>query len=258
MSTTPAPVLAATTATPVLTVSKISSYLKLHEGLIALALVVGLVWFLSGRVTTAIANHDQKVYDAATAALKAQADKNAALAASNATAAAEFQQQAAQAQAANAKLEQQTVSLLAQLAQQKATDKNLPPPELAQRITTLAGLSTGAIVPAPNETFILNQSGAVGIATTLENVPVLETQIKNVQAEKANTDSLLATQTSLVGGLHQQITGLQVQIADGTKQCAAQVAVLKAVARKSKRKWFIAGYVAGLATRGAVRLFAGF
>lgn len=240
------------------TIASISGYVKAHEKLLALILGIGLIWLLSGRVTDAIATHDQKVYAAQTAILQAQVDKNAALAAANTTAATAYQQQAAQAQAQNVQLEQQTLSLLAQLSKQQAVDKNLPAPALAERIGTLASLSPGAIVPAPNQTFTVTQNGAVGIATTLESVPVLQTELQNSKAEKANVDALLVSQTSLVGGLNQQITGLQSQIVDAANANKAELSLVKAQAAKGKRKWFVIGYVAGLGTRGAIKLLGGF
>lgn len=233
-------------------VSAISGYVKTHEKLLAICLGVALVWGVVGKIQTAIVNHDQKVYDARTAALQADSEKNAALASAAAQAAAAYQQQLTAATAQNAALEQQTITALAALSKQQATDKTLPPADLAARIVTLASLPAGAIAPAPGNKFSVTNDGAVGIAQVLEKVPVLQTELQNTIEEKANSDKLLAAQTSRVDGLNLEITGLQTTAVDKDKACKADIALVKAEGRKGKRFWFkaglVVGYVAGLVT----------
>lgn len=252
MSTPPTPEL------PILTLAgSVSRYLKVHETLLFVVIGVALFWFLSGKVQDVIAAHDSKVYAAKVAELQVQATANAAQNAANVAAASAFQQQAAQATQQIAALQKETLSILATLAQQKESDKHLPAPALAARIETLAAIPTGSVTPTPNETFTVTQEGAVGIATTLENVPALQSQLENANSEKAVADALLATQTGRVDGLNLEVTGLQSQIALADGVCKAEIKVVKDAAAKSRRKWMIAVYVAGLATRGAIKLFTG-
>lgn len=234
-----------------------SAYVKNHHTLVVIALGALLVWGITGKIQDAIIAHDQKVYDSRVAVLQAQVEKNAALAAANAQMASDYKAFAQQAQAANVQLEQANAKLAASLQQQQAVDAQLPPSELAGRIETLAQLPTNSVVPAPDNSFSVTASGAVVIAQTLEQVPVLSEQLDNAKAEKTNVDAQLAAQDKLVTGLNLQVTGLQTQIGDQDKACKAQVSLEKAKAGKGKWRWFTVGYVAGLATRGVVKIFTG-
>jgi len=257
MATVPAPIPAAAVPKTVATPGVISAFLKAHEFLICFVVAVLLFWFVSGRVENIIAAHDKDVYDAGAAALQAQADKNATVAQQNAQLAADYRTFAQQAQQANLQLEQANAKLADALKGRQAADAALPAPDLAVHIETLAGVPAGGVVPAPGNTFAITTPAAVAIAQGLESVPTLTGELANTKAEKATVDQQLVKQGAIVAGLNNQITGLGLQITDADKACKAQVAFVKAEANKSKRKWFVIGYVAGLATRGAIKIFAG-
>lgn len=230
-------------------VTWISGLFKNHEWLLAVIIGAALVWGVSGKVQNIIAAHDQKFLDSSTATLQAQVDKNAALAQSNAQLAADFKSFAAQAQAANQQLEVANAKLADALKQRQAVDANLPPTDLAARIEALIKLPDGSVAPAPGNMFSLTFPAAVSIAQNLEAIPSFQQQISNVQTEKANAEQELAKESLLVTGLNNQVDGLKLQIGDATKVCQAQVKVVKDAAAKSKRKWFVIGFVAGFATR---------
>lgn len=258
MSTQPVtPIPAPAVITVPTQISILSAYLKAHELLIGFVILVALVWGVSGKITGAIADHDQKVLAAQQAISQAQADKNAALAKQNADTAAQFQVFAQQAQAANQQLEETNAKLALALKSQQTVDASLPPADLATRIETLAKLPPNSVVPAPGDLFSVTAPAAVSIAQGLESVPVLTTQLSNAQTEKTTLSAELDKQGTLVSGLNQQVSGLQIEIVDDQKTCKAQVALEKANARKAGRWKFVAGYISGLVTRGAIKLLAG-
>lgn len=238
-------------------IGRISHYVLTHEKLIIIVIGAALVWGAIGKVENWKLKHDQHVYDAKVAQLQQTVEANAKQAALNQQLADNYKQIAAQAQAQNAALEVATAQMLAAVKQQKQVDKTLPPNELAGRIQSLAELPAGSVSPTPDNKFSVTNDGAVGIAQHLEDVPVLTKQVENITAEKANVEKELKASTDQVGGLNQQVGGLKLQLTQADGVCEQKIKVVKDAARKSKGKWFIAGYVAGLATRGAAKIFLG-
>jgi uncharacterized protein YlxW (UPF0749 family) len=240
------------------TVASISHYFKTHEILISIVGAFILLWCISGKVQDVIAAHDQKNLTLAQATLQAQVASNKVLAAQVAQQAAAVAAQQQETARLNAALEQANATLVSALAKQQATDKNLPPTALAQRIETLAGLPAQTIAPQPDSTFKVPQPAAVQIAVTLEQVPALQGQLKNVQAEKANTDKLLSSTQGQVTTLNSQVNGLNLQLVAADKVCSDKIAVVKDAARKSKRRWFVIGFVAGFLSRQYIKSSIGF
>lgn len=240
------------------TAASISHYFKTHEILISIVGALILLWCLSGKVENVIAAHDQKNLTLAQATLQAQVDKNTALAQQVAQQAAAVAAQQQETTRLNAALEQANATLVSALAKQQTTDKTLPPTALAQRIETLAALPPQSVVPQANQHFDLTPAGAVGIAVTLEQVPALQGQLKNTQDEKASTDKLLASTQGQVTTLNSQVDGLKLQLGDADKVCTDKIKVVKDDARKSKRRWFIIGYVAGFLSRQYIKTSTGF
>jgi hypothetical protein len=99
----------------------------------------------------------------------------------------------------------------------------------------------------------------------LEKVPVLTTELANETAQKQNDDQIIVNQNksifdlgTTIGDLHNQVAGKDLLIADNTKQCTDEKNVMKAQFRKSKRRWFVIGYVAGFVSRQAIKSYLGF
>jgi hypothetical protein len=222
----------------------VSAFVKHHEKLLAVILAAALIWGVVGKVQDAIAAHDKAAYAAAASVTAAQAEKNAALATASAALAQQAQAQATATAAANKQLEASNAALITALANQRAIDAKLSPPELAARIETLAALPPNSVVPA-TAGYTVTAPAAVSIAQSLETVSTQAGEIVNLKSEAANDRKQIAAQDALVLGLNQQIAGLGLQIGDQTKECKAQVATVKAEARKSKMRWFKAGVVVG-------------
>jgi hypothetical protein len=81
---------------------------------------------------------------------------------------------------------------------------------------------------------------------------VLTQELANSQAEAKNDLSLLTASNAQVATLNTEVSGLNLQLVDNSKVCTAQIAVVKADAAKSKRRWFLIGVVAGFLGRSAL------
>jgi len=53
--------------------------------------------------------------------------------------------------------------------------------------------------------------------------------------------------------LNTEVGSLRLQLGDDAKVCSAQIATVKAAARRSKRRWFYAGLVAGFIGRQLIK-----
>jgi hypothetical protein len=224
----------------------ISEIFKTHERLV-LALVAGVVLFFAiGKVDGIIAKHDGANLKQAQVVAAAQEDKNAAIAAQVASDNAAFTALQAKLQAQDAALVQANVALSTALTKQQKVDVTLPPTDLAARWNVLV---PNASVSISNGQATLPSAGAVATVQQLELVPAQQQELANDQTLIVNGNALAVAQTKQVNDLTAEVTGLKLQSVDDAKVCQAQIAVVKADARKSKRRWFVAGFVAGIATR---------
>ena len=224
----------------------VSEIFKTHEKLILAFIAAGVLWFAIGKVDTLIQHHDDANLKQAQVIAAQDASKNAAIAAQVAEDSAAFTALQAKMQAQATALEQANIALATALTKQQKTDATLPPTDLVARWNTL--VPSANVTASPNgET--LSNSGAVATVQQLEIIPVQQETITNDQTLIANGNALAVAQTKQVTDLTAQVTGLNLQLVDNTKVCNAQIAVVKADARRNKRRYFIAGFVAGIATR---------
>jgi hypothetical protein len=152
--------------------------------------------------------------------------------------------------AQNQQLTNANIALATALSRQQKTDATLPPSDLAQRWAQITpSMPAGGVTVASDNTMKVTQAGAVATVQQLEKVPVLTQQLDNMTVEKTNDDQLIAKQNTSIFDLNSQVGGLQKQIVDNDKVCQAQIKVVKDEARKSKRRWFIIGYIAGFASK---------
>ena len=237
-----------------MTIATISTYVKAHERLVLAGIAAVLLWFAVGHVESIIAAHDNANLTQAKVVAQSQADKTAALA-------AQVEQQSAQYQALATKLDAQNAALVAAntqlataLAQRQKTDASLPPTELANRWAVLVPqakptvTATGLAVDTP---------GAVATVQQLESVPVLSAQLGNERTQLESTQKLLGLSQNETTTLSSEVSSLRVQIKDNQTVCNQQIAVVKAEARKSKRRWFLIGFVSGFITRQWIKTSTG-
>jgi hypothetical protein len=141
----------------------------------------------------------------------------------------------AQAQATIATLKQQ-------LQDQQGKDAVLPPNDLAARIQTLA--PGGKVTVAPSG-YTLDQPEAVAIAKDLESVPVLTQELGLDQETISRDDTIIANDGKALADEKAAHAADNATAVIDKKTLNDQIASLKADARKSKFKWFIAGVVTG-------------
>lgn len=224
----------------------LSSYVKAHERLLIFVLGIILVWFVSGKIQDVIARHDAANLSAAQATLAAQTDANKTLAAQVAQQAVAFSALQETVGRENAALAAQNASLISALAARQKADNSLTLPELVTRWYTLVPEVKLSQTPTGLQ---IDEAGAHATVAALEQIPALTSQLANSQAETKNVNSLLAAATGQVSTLNDRVSGLILQQADSDKVCQAEIKVVKDAASKSKRRYFIAGFIAGLATR---------
>jgi hypothetical protein len=226
------------------------TWLQKHEKMILVALAGVVLWFAIGKIDTLIANHDTAVLHQAEVTANIQADWNKKQAEIVAQQAAEYKALAEKVSQQNAALEQANVALATALTKQQKIDATLPPTELAQRWNTLVPTASAVVTPSGISVPIL---GAVATVQELEKVPVLSEQLTNTQTQFENEKKLVNQSTVEKQSLYAQVDGLKLQIVDDSKVCKAEVAVVKAEARKGKRKWFLIGFAAGFVARQVIK-----
>ena len=236
MATTPETLVAPTTL--------VQSWLQRHERIVIVALVLlAGSWAFSRYADISAARADAR----ANAAEQTLATQKAADAQNQATIAQVTQQYAAivqSLQAQNSALANAVASRQASVAAQQRTDSTLPLVDLANRLKTLGNAPEGAVLTTGNYVEF-TQPGAVAVVQTLETIPALQADLKDettlagaAQAAQKQGEVVIADQSK-------QIDGLNLTLVDADKQCKAQVAEVKAQARKSKSKLFKVGVFVG-------------
>src|SRR5271167_200534 len=234
----------------------IRTFLLDHEKLIIVVIAAIVIFFGYIKITNIIADHDAANLKAAQVVAQQQADQNAALAKQAQANAQQIADDKAQLQvltdrltAQNQQLVNANTALATALSRQQKTDASLPVPDLVNRWAQLApGTNfTGAIGSGNNVT--VTPSNALATVQQLEKVPVLTTELANETTEKNNDDQLLTANAKSIFDLNNQVAGATKLDTDHQAQCVEQIKVVKDEARKSKRRWFIIGYVSGFLSR---------
>lgn len=247
------------TVTPVIPVAlppiqRAETWVKQHEK-IALALIAGLVlWFGIGRIDTLIQNHDNANLAQAKIVAQQAADRTEAVAAQVAEQAAQYKLLAAQVTAQNAALVAANTQLATALAKQQKTDATLPPSDLVARWNTLVPQAKPTVTPTG---VAMDTPSAVATVQQLELVPAQQQELKNTQQELSNAQSLVSAEGQSITVLNTEVSDLRTQSVADAKVCTDQIAVVKAEARKSNRRWFIGGFIAGFLSRQAIKTYIG-
>lgn len=232
------------------------SWLQKHERL-ALSVVAGLVlWFAIGKIDTLIANHDNAHLQQVKVEAAVQQEKNDALTKQAAQYKADYDVLAAKIDARDEQLHQLQAQLNTTLAKQQKTDAAMTTPEIAQRWEQLVPAAT--VSPTSTGGVALTDAGAHATVEELEKAPVLEQQLSAKDEELSNANKLVAAEGQQLGTLNDLVAGLRTKAMDDAKVCSAQIAVVKAEARKGKRHWFYAGMVVGWVGRQVVKTYTGF
>src|SRR5271163_1319762 len=241
--------MASTSPTTGSTPGLIRTFLLDHERLIIVAIVAVGLWFGYGKYAQIRLDHDNAVLAQAKVTADAQAKANQQLAQQVADDKAALQALTDKLSAQNQQLVNANTALATALSRQQKTDASLPVPDLVNRWAQLApGTNfTGAIGSGNNVT--VTPSNALATVQQLEKVPVLTTELANETTEKNNDDQLLTANAKSIFDLNNQVAGATKLDTDHQAQCVEQIKVVKDEARKSKRRWFIIGYVSGFLSR---------
>jgi hypothetical protein len=220
------------------------AWLKAHERLIMLALVLAVGAFGLSKYFDVNAAQKEAKYAAAEQIVAHDKENSAAAATATAQMQSQYTALVQALSAQNASLSAAITARQTAQAVQQATDARLPLSDLATRLQTLGNAPVNSVSLAGNQ-ILLTQPGAVAVTQTLEQVPVLVQNLADETKIAGNYHAEAQKSDLLVGDLHTQVTGLNTQLTDQTKECTLQVAAVKAEARKSKVKFFKWGFITG-------------
>lgn len=140
-----------------------------------------------------------------------------------------------------------------QVVQQKEIDKNLPLSDLAQRWKMLVILDNSDIV-SQSDTVVLSDVGARKTVFQLEEVPVLQANVADLNKITEAKDNQIKQANEVITSQSNQINGLKSQIEKADVVAKEQIDAVKADARKSKKNWFLKGLAVGGAVVGYLLL----
>jgi hypothetical protein len=231
------------------------SWLQKHERIVIVSLVLlfgslGIHHLLINQASAAAAR--ATIAEQALAVAKSQSAQNAVQTA----------QVEAQYQALTETLTKQNAALAASVAarqvtlvQQQSANASLPVPELGKRLQALAGVKD-ADISADMDGVKLTPIGALTTVNSLETIPVLRADLADTKAVVANLTSEITVANNLIDTQGRQIVGLKSEIVVADTASKAEIASLKAQARKGKFNWFfrgvVVGFVGGLVIHGGL------
>lgn len=230
--------------TPVTPTAPAQSWLQRHERIVIVALVLlAGAWGFTKYADISASKAEARA-TVAEQALQSQKETDAKNDATTASVLAQYQSMVTALSAQNASLAAAAAQRQATVVKNQATDATLALPVLANRLVTLGNVPDGQVSSDPSHV-ILTQSGAVAVTQTLETIPALQGDLRDTQAHVVAANAALDKANEVMADQSTQIAGLKLTITDEEKACTAQVASVKAEARKSKIKWFKIGFLTG-------------
>lgn len=227
-------------------VVKAESWLKVHETLVIVFMVLLVTFFALDKGMDVMASWEQ--HRASVAAAQVAVDKEKADAALEQAKSLlnGYQVALSASEVENKRLQEGIESRDTLLAAQQKKDAELPPSQLADR---WQGLVNDAGIQPNTSGFDVSNTAALATVSKLEQVPVLQQNLKDEQAKSANLQGNVDKANELISQGKIAVNGLQLQLKDQDKSCKAEVAAVKAKARKGYLKafgiGFVTGYVAG-------------
>jgi hypothetical protein len=225
-------------------VSNSTSWILQHERLIIIVLVLALLGWGTEKAFDLVASRDKQAATLTAQTLAAQQQKDQELSQAVAQTTAQYQALVQTLTQQNTQLATAVSARNKALTVQQTTDTTLTPSQLTDRWANLAKVDSGKIAVS-GDTIVVTPDAALDTVQQLEQVPVLTLNLEDETTQLTNTKSELASANQAIGQQKADITGLTAQIADQKKADATELAAEKAAARKSKLKWFGAGFVAG-------------
>jgi hypothetical protein len=227
-------------------IQKELSWLQRHERIVIVALVLVAGVFLGNKLL----NYESAQKDAKVAALTLVVNQDkqtvANLALQASTAQAAYQTTLDAITKENQALASANAQELASLAQRQTADRALPLPAVASRIEVLVPGAQGGIT-ATTAGVVMNDTASHSVLTTLEEVPVLQDELKNETQVAVNTKSALDAASTVISDKTAQVAGLNKSLTDQQAHEAAAVAAEKLKTKKAWRSGFKWGFATGFA-----------
>lgn len=145
----------------------------------------------------------------------------------------------------NAQLSKTIATERQQIEVQRKVDATLNAQQAAERLTQQTKASVGEIV-ANGDNVIVDLPITRGLVSDLDLLDETQVTLAATQTQLANETTIADNAKADSAAKSTVITNLQAQNDAQVKSCDAQIAVVKAKARRSKLKSFAAGFVAGI------------
>lgn len=218
------------------------AFIKAHEFIIIVALLLGSALFVAQKyfdLSAAIENHRAQQ---ATASLTAQTNTTNAEITQVKQSLVAYQDALVKSAAQNTQLQKVIDQRNSALTNQQKADTLLSSSNLATRWISQVG-DNG--IAATTAGFDVSNTAAIATVQTLEQVPVLKQDLKDEQSKEVNLQTDITAANDLVSKGKETAASMALEMQDKDKVCSAQLAVVKADARKSKLKTFFTGVVVG-------------
>lgn len=232
------------------------SWLQRHERMVLVILTLAAVLWLGNKWLDKSATDAERKAAVAEQVLAETKQSNEKLAAQLATQSANFEQE-------RLAREQEIKTLLSAIASRDAASAKKiievkAPKEPVQVLKDLNDAYAGTLPVLPNA---VTSDGMIQFpAPVVQEFTVTKIERDTAVADSADRKEAMDKQqlellsvNNLIDTYDRRVVGLETQITQTQTKCEADLAVIKAQARKSKRNWFIAGFVAGIATRILVK-----
>jgi len=152
-----------------------------------------------------------------------------------------------QMQTANAALAQSIVNRNIQTQKQVKIDATLDSQQTAQRLSSQTSAQAGQVT-ANGSDITVDLPIARSIVADLDGLAGTQQNLVATQKELDNTNQMYTASQQVVAAQKKTLDAVITENAGQVKACAAQVTALKAQNRKSKMKWFGAGFITGFIT----------
>jgi hypothetical protein len=232
--------MATPTVTPVVTLT----WLQKHEKLVMVALVLGFSVFVAQKAYDYLAAKDALNADKTAAVLAQQVADNKQLMQQTQTATQQYTATLQTLQAQNAQLQQSIQQQNATLAAQQRAISSMSVQQVSQGIQVATNAPQGSVVTG-NGTVTVQEDTAKQILAKLDEIPVLESKLASETQMESNTSTELVKAQAVIVDQTKQIDGLNTEIKDDKTTYTTEINNLKAQSRKSKLKWFGAGFITG-------------
>lgn len=229
-----------TETTSPITSTLAKDYAWVIHHLLSLAIVGVLVIGGVYGTESLIAKHDVQNSAKYEAILATQTQQTQTLQKQLSTDEANWAQVEAQLLAQNAQLTKQITARNQAVAIQVQTDATLSATDAAARLTTQTHAAPGEVLASGNDVTI-DLPITRAIVSDLDQLPVVQADLTDTKTQLAN-ETVVATNAQTDAIDAKKVIAAQVtQMADADKACKADIATVKAQARKSKWKYLLFG-----------------